>query len=383
MAFNPANIANAFIDGRQARQQYDYGQTRNALAEMDLQNAPTEIANRNALTQQGITRGSQTIESGQMGIDQERAKVGYSRLKQALDSGNPKAYVLEREPDLVNMLKQHNVDLASLDDEHAAQIIDGFAREYAGKAGMAPAGQESFTLKPGEARYSGGHVVAERAANADGSDGFTLGKDQRRYDANGKLIAENNVPGSIDPSQKVDIEGKLRNEYTQNSKEFLGVANSYQRIKDSVSDPSPAGDLSLIFNYMKVLDPGSTVREGEFATAQNAGSVGDRVVGLYNRILNGERLAPDQRADFFKRATGLYKGQETRHNKNVRGRYERLAKSYGVDPQNVITDINAEDQQAPAAPQAAPVRITNDAEYAKLPPNAQYIAPDGSTRTKR
>jgi hypothetical protein len=139
MAFNPANIANAFIDGRQARQQYDYGQTRNAMANLDLQNAPTEIANRNALTQQGITRGAQGIEAGGMEIDSTRAQQGYARLQQALASGNPKGYVLQREPELVAKLKEHGVDLATLDDESAKQVIDGFAREYAGKAGMTPA----------------------------------------------------------------------------------------------------------------------------------------------------------------------------------------------------------------------------------------------------
>jgi hypothetical protein len=92
MAFNPANIANAFIDGRQARQQYDYGQNRNAMADLELQNAPTEIANRNALTQQGITRGAQGIEAGGMQLDQSKAQQAHAILSQALSSGNPKAF---------------------------------------------------------------------------------------------------------------------------------------------------------------------------------------------------------------------------------------------------------------------------------------------------
>jgi hypothetical protein len=379
MAFNPANIANAFIDGRQARQQYDYGQNRNAMADLELQNAPTEIANRNALTQQGITRGAQGIEAGGMQLDQSKAQQAHAILSQALSSGNPKAFVLQNVPVLAEQLKKQGIDLASLPDDQANQTLSDFARAVAGHAGMEPTTPESFTLKPGEARYRGEKVVAERAANADGSDGFTLGKDQQRYDANGKLIASNAIPGQIDPSQKVDIESKLRNEYTQNSKEFLSVANSYQRIRDSVADPSPAGDLSLIFNYMKVLDPGSTVREGEFATAQNAGSVDDRVTGLYNRIINGTRLSEDQRADFFKRATGLYKGQESRHEKNVRGRYEGLAKRYGVDPQNVVTDINAENPSQPAnapaqaAPQSAPITATGQNGEKLILQNGQWV----------
>lgn len=40
-------------------------------------------------------------------------------------------------------------------------------------------------------------------------------------------------------------------------------------------------------------------------------------------------------------------------------------------------------QAAPATSGAAPVKIAGDADYAKLPSGATYIAPDGSTRTKR
>jgi hypothetical protein len=92
---------------------------------------------------------------------------------------------------------------------------------------------------------------------------------------------------------------------------YRKVEEAYSRIAASAQDPSAAGDLALIFNYMKMLDPGSTVREGEFATAQNAGGVDQRVQSFYNRIVNGERLTPDQRADFVRRAEMLF-GQQQR-----------------------------------------------------------------------
>lgn len=36
----------------------------------------------------------------------------------------------------------------------------------------------------------------------------------------------------------------------------------------------------------------------------------------------------------------------------------------------------------PAAP-VQPIRVTNDAEYAKVPKGAKYIAPDGKTKVKQ
>ena len=60
--------------------------------------------------------------------------------------------------------------------------------------------------------------------------------------------------------------------------------------------------ISLIFGFMKMLDPGSVVREGEFATAQNAASIPDRIRNAYNRALEGTRLNPQQR-EMFKSAS--------------------------------------------------------------------------------
>ena len=57
---------------------------------------------------------------------------------------------------------------------------------------------------------------------------------------------------------------------------------------------------------MKILDPGSTVREGEFANAANAGGVGDKVISVYNKLKKGAFLSPMQRIDFYQRAKDLY-----------------------------------------------------------------------------
>ena len=91
--------------------------------------------------------------------------------------------------------------------------------------------------------------------------------------------------------------------------DFRDIEDAYARVQASISQPSAAGDLALIFNFMKMLDPGSTVREGEFATAQNAAGVPDRARAAYNNIVNGQRMTPEQRSDFSGRAAQLYQAQ--------------------------------------------------------------------------
>jgi len=132
-----------------------------------------------------------------------------------------------------------------------------------------------------------------------------------------------------------------RKEFTSNQtvKKFQEQGSAYGRLLASVEDPSGAGDLALIFNYMKVLDPGSTVREGEFATAQNAGGIDDSVVGTYNSIVNGKLLSSDQRDDFANRATRLYADAEAEYI-NVSRQYEGFARKAGLPVDQVIPNFS-------------------------------------------
>ena len=118
-------------------------------------------------------------------------------------------------------------------------------------------------------------------------------------------------------------------------KSFSEQAQAFGRIVASAEDPSPAGDLALIFNFMKVLDPGSTVREGEFANAQNAGGIDDKVRGLYNQIINGKRLSEVQRADFVGRAQRLYGNAEQGYAQTEKF-YKGVAERAGLKPEEVI-----------------------------------------------
>lgn len=137
--------------------------------------------------------------------------------------------------------------------------------------------------------------------------------------------------------QPVTVEGQLRGEFDQKTKDFVTIRDAYGKITETARNPSPAGDISLIFSYMKLLDPGSTVREGEYATAQNAASVPEQIRAKFNKALQGETLTPSQRADFVKQAGTLF-GSQLKTYQQDEERYKQLAQNYGVSPGNVTYD---------------------------------------------
>ena len=144
--------------------------------------------------------------------------------------------------------------------------------------------------------------------------------------------------GTVIESGGFSNEQKLRLEFLNQSKNFIDVRDSFARLQAVSADPSPAGDISMIFSYMKMLDPVSVVREGEQATAQNAAGVPDRIRNWYNKILTGEKLSPDQRADFVRQGQKLYDQAFGQTKQNVKI-YKEIAQKSGLNPELAVPDI--------------------------------------------
>lgn len=82
-----------------------------------------------------------------------------------------------------------------------------------------------------------------------------------------------------------------------------------ERLLDPSVPPSAPRDQGAVFSWMKILDPGSTVREGEYATAKNARGVPDKISAWYNQVLTGQILTPEQRIAFKEAVEPVYLGQ--------------------------------------------------------------------------
>jgi hypothetical protein len=147
----------------------------------------------------------------------------------------------------------------------------------------------------------------------------------------------------LDEAQQKTADKFITDFNNEKTVQNLSVAGSYlnQMNNLGVGTPQykPSDDIALIFSFMKTLDPGSTVREGEFATAANAGGIPDRVVATYNKALKGEFLADDeQRNNFINTARKSYTGLANEA-KSVADRYRSMAKDRGI-PENLVVPSN-------------------------------------------
>lgn len=133
-------------------------------------------------------------------------------------------------------------------------------------------------------------------------------------------------------------EADLRKEFNSlpEVKRFKDVRASREQVRAIMSKPNKTAqdDIALVFSYMKMLDPGSVVREGEYATAQNAASIPDNIRNLYNRAQSGNRLNDQQRRNMASLVDRFYQSERNTYN-NAASQYQGYAQDYGIDPKRI------------------------------------------------
>jgi hypothetical protein len=130
----------------------------------------------------------------------------------------------------------------------------------------------------------------------------------------------------------------------------MKVNEQMSKVEEMMKNPNAATDMSLVFSFMKTLDPGSTVREGEYKSAADATSAWGRVEQFMNKAGTGQNLNTEQKRQFlgvmrdFKRA-------QNRLQQEINDQYKSYAPKIGV---------KSEDLMMPKANQGNTIKSVND-----------------------
>lgn len=237
--------------------------------------------------------GAQTAATGaqqaQFDLSEDRAARGVSLAEAVIKSKAPKALLMNVDPELVSELEEQGVDIEAMTDAEAVRFATDVRDQFL------PRTSQEFQSK--------------RATTAGTEQKSALALLKAREDLN---------KTDFDQTKKI-VDDTIKDERVDN---FIKTTTAFDRIQ--AAEDTAAGDISLIFAFMKMNDPGSTVREGEFATAQNATGVPGRVVAAYNRALQGTRLTPTLRADFKKTAGNILKKSKATAERVVKVSENRL-----------------------------------------------------------
>jgi hypothetical protein len=132
-----------------------------------------------------------------------------------------------------------------------------------------------------------------------------------------------------------DAENKLSDSWTKATSSMNESEINYSKMVEAVASADGPGDLALVFSFMKMLDPGSVVRESEFSAAQNTAGLFQKLLVAAENIKKGDLLSDDQRKSFLALSEKfLIGGRESmakiRRNKGLQ------VKSYGLNAANVF-----------------------------------------------
>lgn len=215
--------------------------------------------------------------------------------------------------ELAKMAKVQNVNLGGTMQTQSVQPATGQVTQLA----SAPITQSA------DNRASVGASMANAAAVRDAAK---LQSDATRSAANAQ--------------RDQATEMKLADDYRAQSKEFGSSKSAYEQLTSTLDSAttSPAATLAAATKFMKMLDPGSVVRESELGMALAASGVIDRAMNYVSTLQSGRKLTETQAADFKKISKQVYNAAQ-RVQQTIDDDYKSKAKAYGLRPEMVTQDL--------------------------------------------
>ena len=150
-------------------------------------------------------------------------------------------------------------------------------------------------------------------------------------------------------------------------KEYQGMKSAFSQVQESLKKENPIGDVAAATKIMKLLDPGSVVRESELGIAMAASGKLDRISNYVDMWKKGTLLTPTQRIEFGALANELYNASAKAYN-DKRSEYAGFGAKYGIDANTALGN------NAPVFTFAPPAAAGADGR----PPLSSIIRPRGA-----
>ena len=143
--------------------------------------------------------------------------------------------------------------------------------------------------------------------------------------------------GGADPAKDFEQEEKLRKEFQTRTKVYGELGTTFSNIKASSEAKTGPGDIALITGFMKMLDPGSVVRETEFATARDTAGLYERLLNTSQKLQSGQLFTLDskQRQEYVNLAQQYLNAAQKKAAQDKRD-LSAVVTNYKLNPENVF-----------------------------------------------
>jgi hypothetical protein len=132
---------------------------------------------------------------------------------------------------------------------------------------------------------------------------------------------------------EMDLAKQFRADKTVQAHQLM--QNEMRQLEALAAEGNPQSDQALITKFAKILDPGSVVRETEFAITEKGGGVLTSLQNTLDKARGTGRLQPSQRQQMLQAARSLTAGVSEEYKKK-RQEYSQQGALYGARPEAII-----------------------------------------------
>jgi hypothetical protein len=342
-------LGSALQAGQQGYQQARAGSLQELMLGAKLQDMQTERARQAAFTSLlggGQTTGLNAAQASLAAPVETAGPVGPTQTRAALmnaapqpQAGGPLSFLNPTQRALLGGMKPEQglpeiLKLSQASEEYGAPtpvVMNGrtVMVQY-NKMGQPRIAQGAMPYEAQSPDIRAVEYISGQPLAGTGPAGITQ-VGQYRQQIAPKTDVKVNVPVDMTGGQKgFENEMALGSKFKAEPiyKDFNDMKSAFGQVVSSLSAGTPIGDVAGATKIMKLLDPGSVVRESELAIAMQASGRMDRLQNYFNNFMTGQKLTPTQRDDFQALANELYSAAGQAYNQK-RAEYDQFGQAYG------------------------------------------------------
>jgi hypothetical protein len=241
------------------------------------------------------------------------------------------------------------MQLQALQGRHAAEQAEFADQNKLAELGMGQAGtrtgfglqQQGLDLKEKEINAS-----LQAASMKAKTDQAKMLQDQLKEQRTAEFSVGNEFRKVVEPAIK--------------AKENLDI------VTQAVKTGNPAGDMALIYSYVKMLDPGGRVTDSEVNMAGAQGALPAPIQSLYNVIAGGGALNQAQRSEILDVVENIY-GDRIKDYTKYRDFFSKHLQSYGLNPSTSLVDPGIVPLKGYSLNDAVDIQQQGGINYALIP----------------
>lgn len=145
----------------------------------------------------------------------------------------------------------------------------------------------------------------------------------------------------LSTTDRIAQEGALRDDLRTdlNQLGFNDIRSGFNTVKEFVSRPSGVSDYALTIAFLKILDPGSVVREGEVAALNRTTALAGTLKAQMRNVLTGDGvLAESTRRTIADLAQARY-AAAAQEATAIEQQYKQAAKNMGLNYENIGLNV--------------------------------------------